>query len=245
MKASRKPRASERPIGDVPRRVLAVLLVALALQCGWHLRQPAPAASAADLGLPPALPQRLHGGDAISVAQWLLLYLQSFDNQPGISIPFSRLDYPQVLRWLSSALSLDPATGYPLLMASQIYSQVPDPNRQRVMCDFVHQRFLEAPDTRWRWLAHCAIMAKHRLKDRSLALRYATAIAEKAGKASTWARQMRIFMLEEMGELDSARVLLGGLLANGEVSDDTEKRFLTERLLSMESAQKSTGTTNK
>jgi len=245
MAPARKPTATERPIRDVPWRVLAALMIALVLQCSWHFRQPAPAATAADLGAPPVLPQRLHGGDPISVAQWLLLYLQSFDNQPGISIPFSRLDYPQVLRWLASALSLDPASSYPLLMASQIYSQLPDAGRQRMMCDFVQERFMEAPDARWRWLAHCAIMAKHRLKDPSLALRYATAIAESAGKASSWARQMRIFLLEDMGELDSARVLLGGLLANGEVTDDTEKRFLTERLLSMESARKSTGATNK
>jgi len=33
---------------------------------------------------------------------------------------------------------------------------------------------------------------------------------------------MRIFILEDMGELESATVLLGGLLASGEVADPRE-----------------------
>jgi hypothetical protein len=46
-----------------------------------------------------------------------------------------------------------------------------------------------------------------------------------------------------MGELGSAKVLLGGLLATGEVTDPSELHFLTERLKTIESAEKSSGTT--
>ena len=38
---------------------------------------------------------------------------------------------------------------------------------------------------------------------------------------------MHVFILEDMGEIESAAVLLGGLLASGEVSDPNEARFLT------------------
>ena len=68
------------------------------------------------------------------------------------------------------------------------------------------------------------------MKDLPLALRYAEDIARHAGKASGWARQMRIFLLEDMGEAERAAVLLGGLLANKEVSDPQELHFLTEQL---------------
>jgi len=128
-------------------------------------------------------------------------------------------------------------------MASQLYGQVADARKQLAMCEFVHSRFLQAPDARWRWLAHCAIMAKHRLQDRELALRYATEITLHAGAASSWARQMRIFILEEMGEIGSAKVLLGGLLATGEVTDPSELNFLTERLQAMESLENQSSTT--
>lgn len=235
----------ERTLRAVPAMVPLLLALALALQIFVHARQAPPVARAETLGFAPAanVLRAASFGEFILAAQLSVLHLQAFDNQPGISIPFSALDYDRVASWLETALQLDPRSGYPLMMASQLYGQVSDETRQRMMCEFVHARFLEAPDLRWRWLAHCAIMAKHRLRDRPLALRYATDITRHAGSASGWARQMRIFILEDMGELGSAKVLLGGLLATGEVTDPSELHFLSERLKTLEVAEKAPGTT--
>jgi hypothetical protein len=178
-------------------------------------------------------------GETITAAQMLLLYLQAFDNQPGASLSFRDLDYEKVEAWLGTALELDPATQYPLMMAAQLYAQVPDTQKERRMLDFVHREFLRDPEARWRWLAHAAIVAKHRLHDLPLALAYAQDIARHARQAQGWARQMRIFILEDMGELEAARVLLGGLLATGEVSDPAEIHFLTERLEALKAVEKS------
>ena len=230
----------ERTLQSVPPAVNVLLAAALVLQLLWHGLQPSPRARAE--ALPPAPDmaslRAVSLGEPIAAAQLLLLYLQAFDNQAGVSIPFLDLDYSRVTGWLNAALRLDPQSGYPLMMASQLYGQVPDAGKQRAMCDFVHAQFLDSPDTRWRWLAHCAIMAKHRLKDPALALRYATDITTHAGGASGWARQMRIFILENMGETASAKVLLGGLLATGEVTDQSEMHFLSERLKALENAGK-------
>ena len=223
---------SERSLSVVPRWVLATFVLALCLHGAMRFLTPRPVASAASLPapLPAAALRVLSVGEPQVLSQWLTLYLQAFDNQSGLSIPFASLDYSRVTAWLKSALTLDPAAQYPLMMASQLYGQVNDVARQRSMCEFVHREFLDRPDTRWRWLAHCAIMARHRLNDRALALRYAEDIAQRAGKASNWARQMRIFLLEDMGELERARILLGGLLAGNEVTDPRELHFLTEQL---------------
>jgi len=48
--------------------------------------------------------ERVSLGEPIALAQWLTLYLQAFDNQPGVSIPFQDLDYPRVIRWLDTIL---------------------------------------------------------------------------------------------------------------------------------------------
>jgi hypothetical protein len=224
--------SKERPINAVPAAVLVLLAVTLCVQIGWHALQPRPVARAETLGMPmpsPAL-RSTALGEPIALAQLLTLYLQAFDNQPGISIPYQDLDYRRVIRWLEAILDLDPVSQYPLLMASQLYGQVPDRAKQREMCDFVRAQFDRDPDRRWRWLAHCAIMAKHRMGDKALALSYADAIARQARHASSWARQMRIFILEDLGERDAATVFLGGLLASGEVTDPSEIRFLMERL---------------
>jgi len=233
--------SSERPLATVPRPVLALLAIALCLQVAWQALQPGPSARAEALGdpAPVAVLRPLALGEPIALAQLLTLYLQAFDNQPGVSIPFLELDYGRVIAWLDTVLELDPVGQYPLMMASQIYGPVPDEAKQRQMCAFVRRQFERDPDHRWRWLAHCAIMAKHRLGDMRLALAYAEAITVHARRASGWARQMRIFILEDLGERDAATVLLGGLLASGEVTEPKEIHFLTESLEKLQAAGKS------
>lgn len=224
-----------------PRWVIALFVAALFTHAGLRALEPRPQARAAALAAPwPAT--AWHGaslGEPVAAAQVLTLYLQAFDNQPGISIPFRELDYSRVADWLRLALTLDPAGQYPLLLASQVYGRVSDGAKQRRMCEFVHREFMDRPDVRWRWLAHCAIMAKHRMKDMQLALRYAEDITRHARRASNWARQMRIFILEDMGETESATVLLGGLLAGNEVTDTKERNFLTQRLQDMRDVESS------
>lgn len=239
--------AVERPVAAVPRSVIVFVAAALFLQIALQALQPAPSARADALDEPPkaATMRALAFGEPITFAALLTLYLQAFDNQPGVSIPFTQLDYRRVRAWLETILELDPASQYPLLMASQLYGQVPDPVRQRQMCEFVRLQFDADPNARWRWLAHCAIMAKHRLRDPKLALAYAEAIAQHATQAPNWARQMHIFVLEDMGEAEAAAILLGGLLASGEVTDPQESYFLMQRLEGLKDVEKSSPASKK
>ncbi len=232
---------TERPLAAVPRAAKLVLVAALCVQIAWHAAALRPEASAAVLNRPvdAAWLRVASLGDRIALGGVLVLYLQAFDNQPGVSIPYADLDYEVVIGWLTAALELDPASQYPLMMASHLYSLVPDEDKERRMLEFVHQEFLKDPDRRWRWLAHAAIVAKHRLRDMPLALRYADDITRHAGSALQWARQMRIFILQDMGETQAAAVLLGGLLDSGEVSDAAEIRFLTQRLAELKTDDKS------
>ena len=226
----------ERPLAAVPGIVFAVLVAALGVQVAWQAAQPKPVARAEALAAPPSAPllRVASLGEPVALAQLVTLYLQAFDNQPGISIPFRELDYPRVIEWLDTILALDPATQYPLLMATHLYGQVPDHARERLMFDFVHTHFLRDPNRRWRWLANVALACKHRLKDLPLALQYAREIAQFAPEAPPWARQMHIILLEDMGEVESAKIVIGGLLDSGQIKDQYELRFLLDRLQSLE-----------
>ncbi|MCW5624874.1 MAG: hypothetical protein KIT73_09185 [Burkholderiales bacterium] len=234
----------ERPVAAVPPWIVAATAALLAAQLLFRVMQPLPAASAVDLSPAPPVPalRVMALGEPIALGQSLALYLQAFDNQPGVSIPFAALDYGRVTGWLGAILDLDPHGQYPLMMAAHLYAQVLQrPDKQREMSEFVFRRFFDDPDHRWPWLAHVAIMAKHRLKDLPTALRYADAIRSHAGPdVPSWARQMHIFLLEDMGEVEAARILLGGLLASGTISDPREIHFLTQRLMDLENAEKST-----
>ena len=205
---------------------LAAQLLLVALQPDARARwQPLPAPPPIDalrvlaLGEPPSL--------ALAGALWL----QSHDTQPGLSMPHRALDYARLASWLRRLLELDPAGQYPLLLASHVYSQVPDADRQRRMLLLVREAFEADPDRRWRWLAHAALVARHRLGDTALAIEFATAITRKATgpEVPSWARQMSVLLLADTGESQAARVLLGGLIEAGLVTDPAELRFLLER----------------
>ena len=165
-----------------------------------------------------------------------MLRLQAHDRQPGTSLPFRDLDYARVAGWLDAIIDLDPRADAPLLAAARVYGSVSDPGRQRTMFDLVHRRFLEDPARRWPWLAHAAVMAKHRLADPSLALRYAAAVTEHATGPDVppWVRDMSAVIAADLGELDTARILIGGLLHSGRVTDPREIEFLGAQLARLE-----------
>lgn len=242
-------RTAERSWRVVPRSVVAGLVLALASHVAVRSVAPLPVGRAEALDVPPTQGAvvALAGGERIATAYALALRLQAFDNQPGVSIPFAQLDYGRVESWLALMLRLDSVSQYPLVMASHLYGQVfGHPDKQRQMADFVYREYLRDPDRRWPWLAHVAIMAKHRLKDLPLAIRYADAIRDhaKGPQVPSWAREMHIFLREDAGEVESARALLGGLLDSGTVTDPQEFRFLSERLQALKAAEKSTPASN-
>lgn len=229
---------AQRPLSAVPFPLIVALLLALALQCWLHWLTPRPHARATDLPTLPSVPvlRAMSLDEPIASGKMLMLYLQAFDNQPGVSIPFRELDYNRVEQWLATILQLDPAGQYPLLSASRLYAEVPIAAKQRQMLDFVHRAFQQDPNRRWPWLAHGVLIAKHRLKDLTLAARFAKDLREHATATSVpnWAKQMDIFIREDMNEFDSAKILLGGLLQSGQITDPKEWHFLSEKLKELE-----------
>lgn len=230
--------ASERPLAQVPRWLWAVLAATLAVQVVWQAQRPAPAAAAADLPpAPRAAALRVAGfGEPAALARLAMLYVQAFDLGAGSTTPYKRLDYARLIAWLRAILDTDPKSLYPLFVAARVYAEVDDAAKSRAMVEFIHQAFLEDPDRRWPALAHAALLAKHRLKDLGLARRYAADLQHLTTDPGIplWAKQMEVFILEDMNELEAAKVMLGGMLAGGRLTDPGERRFLQQRLEELE-----------
>jgi hypothetical protein len=230
--------ADERPLSHVARPVLALLLAGLALQIGLHGWAPEPQAKAEDLPPPPpaAMLRLASLGEPIALAKILMLNLQAFDYQSGSRVPYKDLDYARLETWLARILELDPVAQYPLLAAARLYAEVPREARQRSMMDFIYRQYFFDPNRRWPWLAHATFLAKHRLHDLGLARHYASTIEKytTAKDVPAWATSMKIFILEDMNELEAARVMIGGLLASGRISDRAELIFLNGKLREIE-----------
>jgi hypothetical protein len=230
--------ADERALAAVPGWILWLLAGAVAAQVGWRTAQHAGAPAASDLPpAPSAAALRLAAfGETAALARLAMLWLQTFDSRGDNNIPYQRLDYARLTGWLRAILDTDPRSGYPLFVAARIYAENPDPQKARRMFEFVYEEFLRDPNARWAALAQVALLAKHRLNDLPLARRYASAIQRLTTDPTipSWARQMEIFILEDMDELEAAKIMLGGLLATGRIKDADELRFLQGRLEEIE-----------
>ena len=228
----------ERPLSAMPALVWGALIVALAAHIAWRIAQAPSTPQAADLPpAPNARALRLASfGEPNALARVMMLYLQAFDSSAANEQPYRKLDYTRLAGWLEAILALDPRSEYPLFTAARIYAENADPAKARLMLDFTYRQFFADPDHRWQWLAHAALLAKHRLHDLPLARRYAAAIDRytRSPDVPLWARQMEIFILEDMNELEAARIMLGGLLASGQIKDPAEARFLARRLRDLE-----------
>jgi hypothetical protein len=226
--------ADERPVASVPRWILGLLAGALAVQFAWQAtRRPEPP-SAADLPQPPtaAAIRLASAGESAAFARLTMVWLLGFDSRGDNSTPYRDLDYGRLAGWLAAILATDPRSNYSLFAAARVYAENEDPAKARRMYEFVFEAFSKDPNRRWPALAQVAMLAKHRLQDLPLARRYASALQREISDPSvpSWARQMEIFVLEDMGELEAAKVMLGGLLATGRIQDAEERRFLQGRL---------------
>jgi len=241
------PRRSARPWNEVGWPVWGALACALTAQCAYAaLAQPE---TVARTQLPPPPPARVLAvaalGDPVPMASLVSLGLQTFDDPAGARLRFADIDYAILVRWLRCGIELDPRAQYPLLLAAQVYGQVPDSTRQRIMIELVREQALKDLSRRWRWLAHASLMARHRLGDTRLALVLASDLAHAPAsiRMPGWARQMAVLLHQDLGEHDAARALLGGLLASGAIDDPGETRFLLERLSRAEIADRSSPAT--
>lgn len=226
--------AQTRNISFVPRSVIFFLITSLFIQILWHhfFSEMQVTKKELPLASKPSYIELTTLGDAITASKFTMLWLQAFDNQPGISISLQDLNYDRVIDWLDVIIKLDNKTQYPLLAAIRFYAEVQNEKKQRKMIQFVTEKFLDKPNERWASMAHAVYMSKYRIKDINLALETAKLIRHHA-RAETvpyWAKQMEIFILEDMGELESAMILIGGLLESGELKDSRQRQFLGQRL---------------
>lgn len=227
-----------------PRRAAMVLItllaVALALQAMVASRMDVPAPL--ERALPPAPPlsvlQLAALGDPVALARLSSVYMHSFDVRDGFAPP----DAVHLTAWLEAQLAMDPGGSYPLVAAGLIYGGQPGDRedivaRREAMWALLERAFLERPAERWRHIADLAVVLFHRFDEPDRALHLAGLVREHAGDAApAWARQLEFFFLAARDELDAARLLLGAMLTDGEISDPSELRLLQERLEDLERA---------
>ena len=224
------------PLRRVPIWLWALSAAALAGQLFLHGALGAPQVSerGLQLQLPPSdgMLRLAALGDTPALSRIIMLNLQAFDNQQGVSISFRDLDRDLLALWLDRIVALDEKSEYPHFTAAKVYTTAYNDELRRAMAKWVRRQFRRSPDTRWEWMAHVTNMVRHVIKDDALSLEMARELRELTTpeKVPGWARQLEVFFLESKNEYESSAALLSNLLSSGEVSNPQEFSFLLGRL---------------
>ena len=166
----------------------------------------------------------------------MLLRLQLHDNQKGVHISYGRLNFNRLHDWLMTLNRLNLESDYPAFLAARVYSSVNDSGKIQLMIDAIEQMFKHRPERHWRRMTEATLLAKHQLRDLPQALLLAQQVADlpETVKLPFWARDMQLVLLDELGQKESAQLLISSLLQSGEITDNDEKRFLQQRLLKIQ-----------
>jgi len=213
-------------------RVRAWLLLAVCLSANvlYQRLNPPAGFEVVDLGTPPPAPMvRLAAlGENVFAGYLVTIFLQNVDVPVGRATPLADLDRPALIRWFDLTTDLDPGSGSPMLLATRHYAETGTPAQRRMMLDWVFRRFEERPNQRWPWLVHAVFVARHVLKDDTLAEFYAAALRIQVTDPTvpSWVRQMEFLLRADLGETEDARAILGGLVAAGQIRSPAELKFL-------------------
>ncbi|MFT5400695.1 MAG: hypothetical protein ACI9LO_003419 [Planctomycetota bacterium] len=247
-------RRSERPFCQLPIPLLAGFFIFFSVQLTFH-RFDKDLLQVEYEGLNPALNAQTYAGLAMGSDQLmsylLAIRLQLHDNQAGQHFVYEKISYPVLIGWLSQISALNPQSEYPMLLASRVYSQTRDPGQLRQILEYIEKEFSANPQMHWRRMAEASVIARHQLGDLELALRMAERLADLPASVIMphWARDLRILLLAELNQFESAIVIIEAMLQSGSVTDRDEQRFLQEKLLKFrqllfESQQKAINQTN-
>ena len=176
-------------------------------------------------------------GDPEFSYRFLALALQNFGDLGGDTTPLKNYDYKRLGQWFFLLHDLDPASDHVPMVAAYYFGATKVPKDAAVVVHYLSTVGQVPVGGKWRWLAHAAYLAQHRVYDTGLALTLAYKLARMNQNGVTmpqWARQMPAFVLTSRGDKDAAKKLMEGMLVTEKNVDPAELNFmqsyLTEQL---------------
>ncbi len=162
-------------------------------------------------GVPPVPTRRgavmMTLGDPEFSYRLLALALQNLGDVGRDVTPLKDYNYQRLGEWFALLHALDPASDHVPMIAAYYFGGTRVPKDAAVVVDYLGRVGAIPVGTKWRWLAHAAYMAQHRVHDlqRALALAYQLAKMPNSAEMPQWARQMPAFVLAKRGDKDAAR----------------------------------------
>lgn len=164
------------------------------------------------------------------------LMLQNLGDVGRDVTPLKNYDYARLKEWFFLLHRLDPASDHMPMVAAHYFGATKVPKDAAEIVAYLRVAGQAPYAEKWRWLAHAAFLAQHRMKDPDLALAIAydlQRLARAGVDMPQWARAMPAFVLANKGEAEAAKAFMSNLLVTDSTPHPEEvyfmKSFLIER----------------
>lgn len=185
-------------------------------------------------GVPPVPSTRTASLMALNDTQFAYrsgaMTLQTLGDTGGQIVPLKEYNYVRLSDWFQTLHRLDPAADHVPMIAAYYFGATSVPGDIAYIVDYLEQVGDSPVGQKWRWLAHAAYLARHRMDDMPRALDIAyklSRITPLDGRPlPIWARQMPAFVLAARGDQAAARALLENMLINETDLHPNEVNFM-------------------
>lgn len=190
-------------------------------------------------GVPPAPTKAgaitLSLGDPEFSYRYLALGLQNMGDVGRDVTPLKGYDYQKLGRWFFLLNQLDPASDHVPMIAAYYFGATRVPKDVAVVVGYLSAIGQIPAGDKWRWLAHAAYLAQHRMHNTDLALTFAYKLLrmhrDEGVEMPVWARQMPAFILKNTGDRAAARELMENMLVSEKTAYPEEINFMKSVLI--------------
>lgn len=163
--------------------------------------------------------------------------LQDLGNIGRDMAPLKNYNYERLGKWFFLLHELDPASDHVPFLAAYYFGATKVPKDAAVVENYLSVVGQIPVGGKWRWLAHAAYLAQHRMNNLDLALDLAYKLkkmSEQGVEMPQWARQMPAFVLTVKGNREASKKLMENMLVTDKsalpAEVNTMKAYLIEQL---------------
>lgn len=154
------------------------------------------------------------------------LDLQMAGDTFGRTTALKDYDFPLLKKWFFYLDSLDAKSNFTPSIAAYYFARTQHPKDTIYVLDYLEKHADNDPKNKWWWYSQGIYLANSVLGDKQRALEIAVKLRNVQGDLPIWARQMEAFMREDLGDKDSAELIMCDVFENFKNIPDFERNFM-------------------
>jgi len=171
-------------------------------------------------------------GDKEMAYRSLALTLQSFGNNTGQVQALKDYNYKNLGTWFDLGDALNSKSNYVPFLAGYYFGASQDPSKLMPVINYLRRIGVYPDEDKWRYLGQAVFLARHKMKDKELALQLADELAKtyKPGMPA-WPLQMRAIIASDMGEKEMAyNLMVDSLMSEKSNLDPIEVNYMLDQI---------------